>query len=254
MIVDCNATLGNWPFRPLRHSAPQAFLELMDLHGIAQAWVSPFEGLLYKAVQEANLQLSAQIASLGDRLVQIPVINPAYPGWEDDVAYYLDRPLPGFRLHPSYHGYTLEDESCGELLERVAEAGRFVQLSVRVQDERQHHPLVMVAPVDLSAVPALTRRFPQMPFIVLNASTPEIRPLVSTGVPANLFLDIANVESVGGVGDLPQEVGAEHFLFGSHAALFYIESSILKLREADLSDTDRELILNGNAMRLWPRS
>ena len=254
MIVDCNATLGNWPFRPLRHSAPKAFLELMDLHGIAQAWVSPFESLLYKAVQEANLQFSAQIASLGDRLAQIPVINPACPGWEDDVVHYLDHPLPGFRLYPSYHGYTLEDDCCGELLERVAEAGRFVQISVRVQDERQHHPLVMVPPVDLSALQALPRRFPGMPFIVLNASTPEIRAVANTGPPANLFFDIANVESVGGVGDLAQEVGAEHLLFGSHAALFYVESSILKIREADLSDTDRELILNGNATRLWPHS
>jgi len=254
MIVDCNATLGNWPFRPLRHSAPTAFLELMDLHGIAQAWVSPFEGLLYKAVQEANLQFSAQIAGFGDRLVQIPVINPAYPGWQDDVAHYLDHPLPGFRLHPSYHGYTLEHECCRELLEKVAEVGRFVQISVRVQDERQHHPLVMVPPVDLAPIPALIQRFPGMPFIVLNASTPEIRSVVNAGASANLFFDIANVELVGGVGDVAQEIGAEHLLFGSHAALFYIESSILKLREADLPDTDRELILNGNAMRLWPQA
>lgn len=250
MIVDCNASLGHWPFRRLRDTDPAAFVALMDRYGIAQAWVAPFEALLYKLVGEANEALERSVAGLEDRLVQMGVVNPAFPGWEDDLARCRDRGLPGLRLYPSYHGYALDEEPAVRMLEQVAEAGGVVQVVVRMQDERHHHPLAMVPPVDLTPLRELAGRFPGVPIVVLNAGNAEIQGVSAGGCPANVMFDISHVEGVGGVGILAAQIGVEHLVFGTHSPYLYTESAFLKLHEADLTAPERESILGEAARRI----
>ncbi len=252
MIVDCNATLGNWPFRRLRDSDPASFVALLDRVGIAQSWVSCFEGVFYHAVQEGNEQLAAGLSGLEARLVHVPVLNPNYPGWQDDLAECLQWSVPGYRLYPSYHDYGLADARVTEVATAVAATGRFLQIVVRMEDERMHHRLARVAPVDLAPLPALAREFPGTSFMVLNASNIEITRSGgdAAGWPTNVVFDISHVEGIGGVGSLASAVGAEHIVLGTHSPLLIAESALLKVREADLSEADRELILHGNAERI----
>jgi hypothetical protein len=107
MIVDCNVSLGHWPFRRLRDADPAGFVRWMDDCGVTQAWVAPFEALLFGPVQEANEMLAEALEGYEDRLIQVPVVNPAYPGWEDDLRELLEQPGPALRLLPNYHGYSL---------------------------------------------------------------------------------------------------------------------------------------------------
>jgi predicted TIM-barrel fold metal-dependent hydrolase len=250
MIVDCNVSLGQWPFRRLRDADPAGFVRWMDDCGVTQAWVAPFEALLFGPVQEANEMLAEALEGYGDRLLQVPVVNPAYQGWEDDLAAALEIPGPALRLLPSYHSYALDDPAMAELLAAVADAGRVVQIVVRVQDERHHHPRVMVPPVSLKPLRDLAAAYPKLQFVVLNAGVGEIRGVTGDAPPANCHFDISHVEGVGGVGELVAAIGAEHVLFGSHAALQVIEASVLKITEADLSDEQRAAVLYGNAQRL----
>lgn len=250
MIVDCNATVGRWPFRRLPHSSPAEYVRVLDELGITQAWVSPFEGIFYHAVHEANEQLAQELCGLEDRLIQMLVVNPNYPGWEDDLADGLTWASPGFRVYPGYHGYRLDDEAFVALAERVASAGRMLQVVVQVQDERHQHHLARVAPVDLAPLPHLLERLPQLSVMVLNAPAEAIRPLALPACPANLSFDISHVEGVGGVGELAGQIGTEHLVLGTHATLLYPHSALLKLVEADLEEEARQMVLGGNALRL----
>lgn len=252
MIVDCNVSLGHWPFRRLRDADPAGFVRWMDDCGITQAWVGPFEAILFGPVQEANEILAEALEGYEDRLVQVPVVNPAYPDWESDLAEALQTPGPAIRLLPNYHGYALDSQPMAELLAAVAEAGRALQIMVRIQDERHHHPHVMVPPVDLRPLRNLAAANPRLQFLVLNAGVGEIRAVAGDAPPENCHFDISHVEGIGGVGELAAAIGAEHVLFGSHAAVQVIESAVLKITEADLSDDQRAAVLYRNAHRLQP--
>ena len=250
MIVDCNVSLGHWPFRRLRDADPAGFVRWMDDCGVTQAWVAPFEAILFGPVQEANEMLAEALEGYEDRLIQVPVVNPAYPGWEDDLRELLEQPGPALRLLPNYHGYSLDGPELAQLLRALAGAGRVVQIMVRVQDERHHHPRVMVPPVDLQPLRHLAAAHPQLQFVVLNANVAEILTVTGDAPPPNCHFDISHVEGIGGVGDLVASIGADHVLFGSHAALQLIESAVLKITEADLTDAQRAAVLYGNAQRL----
>jgi predicted TIM-barrel fold metal-dependent hydrolase len=63
-------------------------------------------------------------------------------------------------------------------------------------------------------------------------------------------VDIANVEGIGGVGQLLQSVPADRVLFGSHYPFYYYESAVLKLRESKLEPAQEKAIGHDNAKRL----
>jgi len=70
---------------------------------------------------------------------------------------------------------------------------------------------------------------------------------MAVGTAPKLRFDISHVDGVGAVGKLAAKIGTERILFGSHAPFFYLQSSLLKMKEADLTDEQREAILEGNA-------
>ena len=98
MTIDCNVTLGHWPFHPLRDNTPAEFVALMDREGIDQAWVTPFEAVFYKGPGPANRALREALLDCDDRLVQLGVIDPSLPDWGDELEDCLFWGVPGFRL------------------------------------------------------------------------------------------------------------------------------------------------------------
>jgi predicted TIM-barrel fold metal-dependent hydrolase len=58
------------------------------------------------------------------------------------------------------------------------------------------------------------------------------------------------LEGVGSVARLIERVGIERVLFGSHFPLFHLESAILKIKEAALTDEPVKAIHDGNARKL----
>jgi len=67
----------------------------------------------------------------------------------------------------------------------------------------------------------------------------------------NVWIDISNAEYIDVIRRLIGIYGAEKLLFGTHAPFFVIKSAILKLREAELSDNEFELIAETNARNIF---
>jgi predicted TIM-barrel fold metal-dependent hydrolase len=108
-----------------------------------------------------------------------------------------------------------------------------------------------VSPVDLSPLANLLKSEPDARVIILNSNPlHNVEPsqeLLSAG---NVCFDISMVEGVGGVARLAKKLSVHRVLFGTHYPLFYFESAVLKVREAEFTEAERQAVLDSNALRL----
>lgn len=249
-IVDTNISLFQWPFRRLPLDDPQAIVEKLRSLGIRQAWAGTFEGLLHRDITAANRRL-AETCVRHAELIPIGSINPALPGWEEDLQRCIEEhQMPGVRLHPNYHGYPLDDPGFIGLLEQTAAAGRFVQLAAAMEDTRTQPSMLRVPDVDLTPLPDVMERVPAARVQILNARLPS--PLLDKlAATPGLFFDTARVEGTDGVVNLLRAVPAGRVMFGSHAPFLIPEAALIRVHESgQLDDGELQAVLGNNASHL----
>jgi predicted TIM-barrel fold metal-dependent hydrolase len=159
--------------------------------------------------------------------------------------------MPGIRLYPNYHGYRLDDPRFMRLVELAERAALILQIAVQIEDRRTQNPMLAVSPVDLSPLPEVIRRFPNLKVVVLNSSvsTPLATRLAGAG---QLYFDLSHHEGLQGISRALQSVPLARLLFGSHAPLFMMAANLFKLRESPLTDEQLTAIAFENADRLLP--
>jgi predicted TIM-barrel fold metal-dependent hydrolase len=110
---------------------------------------------------------------------------------------------------------------------------------------------VRVPPVDLSPLPAVVKNAPGARLVLLNTdsiqNSERLRKLYSFD---NVYFDLSMIEGVNGVARIAKAVSSQRILFGSNCPLFYFESALFKVREADCTDAEKRAILEGNARGL----
>lgn len=252
-MIDVNVYLSRWPFRRLVGDEPDSLVAQLRKRNVTQAWTGTFDGIFHKDLSSANERLANDCRRYGaGMLIPFGSINPKLPDWQEDLRRcHEEHKMPGIRLHPNYHGYSLKDDVTAELLRLAAARQLVVQIAVSMEDERTQTPLMRVPPVDISPLPDLLKNAPAVRVVILNYNPWDdpglLQRLVSTG---QVYFDIAMVEGIGGVARLAQQVSIQHVLFGSNFPLYYFESALLKVREAGFKDTDTRAVLEQNARRL----
>ena len=145
-MIDVNAYIGNWPFRPLPGSAPQDLLALLNAEGVERAFVSPMEGIFYDEPQLANEKLCEAIRNF-PAFMPVAVLNPKLSNWQRNMniccAEYRVRAV---KLHPNYHHYNLAGDDAGQFLKAAGERDMPVIVQLRVQDVRAQVELQVLNP------------------------------------------------------------------------------------------------------------
>lgn len=256
-LIDTNVSLSRWPLRRLPCDETAALVAKLHANGVTQAWAGSFDGLLHRDLAGVNARLADECRRHGKGLlVPFGSVNPKFPDWQDDLRRCAEvHRMPGIRLHPNYHGYTLDDPDFAKLLRLATERGLLVQMALIMEDRRMMHPLLQVEPPDLRPLADVAKKTPGLRLVLLNSSTVLKGPLLLNLVKAGeVCVDIAMLDGVGGVGNLLAQLPADRVLFGSHAPLFYFESALLKLKESPLTEDQLRAIRCDNAHRLLAKS
>ena len=252
-MIDVNVHLSRWPFRRLVGDEPADLVAGLRKRNVTHAWTGTFDGIFHKDISSANARLVEDCHRHGAGvLIPFGSINPKLPDWQEDLRRCQEEhKMPGIRLHPNYHGYSLNDGVFGDLLHLAAARRLILQLACSMEDDRTQPPLMRVAPVDLSPLPDLLKREPGTRLVVLNADhvhNPQVlEKLLSAG---DVYFDISMVEGVGGVSRLAQKTSVQRVVFGSNFPLYYFESAMLKVRESAFTESAKQAVLEGNARRL----
>lgn len=253
MIIDVNVNLSRWPARRLPWDETPLLVDKLREAQVARAWASSFDALLHRDIAGVNERLTAECQKYGTGLlVAFGAVNPTLPDWVDDLRRcHEEHGMPGIRLFPSYHGYTLDEPLFEELLARAEERGLIVQLAVRMEDDRTQHPRLRAPDVDTEPLVELLAARPRLKFVILNGLRSlrgnDLKRLTNAG---DVYFEIAMLEGIGGISRLLESIPVDRVLFGSYFPFFYLEAALLKLRESSLAPAQLEAITRENAERL----
>jgi len=249
-LTDVNVSLFHWPMRRLPYDETAALRRKLISAGVTQAWAGSFEALLHRDMSAVNARLTEACRADARRFwLPFGSINPKAAGWQEDLRRCLEEHrMPGIRVYPGYHDYTLSEPAFVELLDDVLAARMVLQLVVSLEDTRVQHPRMRAAPVDLKPLPDLLAARPGLKLVLLNWSRAGSAGLVpSLAARKNVMVDIATLEGAGGLETLLKQIPRERVLFGSHAPFYYFESALLKLRESEVTGETLAAIGHKNA-------
>jgi predicted TIM-barrel fold metal-dependent hydrolase len=253
-VIDVNVSLAHWPFRRLPDDEPDALVRRLKRLGVTEAWCGSFDALLHRDLSAVNLRLAGACRASGAGLLRpFGAVNPLLPDWREELRRCRDvHRMPGIRLHPDFHGYTLEHPAFVDLLHESARLGLVVQIALRMEDPRTLHPLLRdLRPTDAAPLVELVARAPRPRVVLLNALG-EIRGkaldrLLST---SRIWVDLAMLEGAAGLERIMARAGHERLLFGSHAPFYCAEAAHLKLKESRMTSQQAGAIRQGNARAL----
>lgn len=257
MIIDINAYLGHWPFRPLRDRTAEALVTWMDRKGIDRAVVSSLDAILYKNSQAGNEELAAAVAPYPDRLIPFATINPTYAAWEEDLERcHTELGMKGTRIYPSYHGYTVQDRVLADLIAAAAGSDWPVAIPLRMEDRRQQHWMDTAEDIAAAAVAELVSRFPEAQFMILNGigDAADWAPLAQ----ARVLIDISRLSNLrlrppprdASIPALIAALGADKLAFGTGMPIKYPDPALLKVDILDADESVKERIRWRNAAEM----
>jgi len=254
-VIDVSAFVGTYPFGDLGGAGSAGWLTgQMDRLGVEQAWVGYLPSILQLDPTPGNRALEKITASFGDRLRAVPTINPELPRWQDDLNRALEIGAPAVRLFPQYQGIDPAGDEIRVVLAAAAVAGMPAILTVRLEDERQRHPLDVAPELSAAAVRALVRSDERARLIVANANAAFVEEVhfgLTQDEAAQLLWDIAWIwgPPADDLARLLDTVGHERFAFGSGMPLRVPDVAAAKLDLIDLAEDVREAILGENVRR-----
>ena len=227
----------------------EVVLERARLANTKFTMVSPTEALMPR-LQGDPLSGNAHAAELVAQtqgLLQWVVVDPLKPKTFDQAAELLNRPrTAGIKIHPEEHGYPISDR--GKLIFTFA---------------ARHGAIVQTHSGEEKSLPAdfvkLADAFPEVTLIISHLGcgwdddlSHQVR-AIQQSRHGNLFTDTSSAKSItsGLIEWAVAEIGADHILYGTDSPLYFAPMQRARIDKAEISDSDKRLILHDNAARLF---
>jgi predicted TIM-barrel fold metal-dependent hydrolase len=256
-IIDTHVYVGHWPNQRLLDEDLANLVTLLQTSNVSQAWVGSFEGLFHKDIAAVNQRLADLVKSVASQFRPIQMhpfgtINPTLPDWEDDVRRCHETfEMRGVRLHPNYHGYTLDDPRFSQLLEMCTANELIVQLVCWMDDDRRRVLSPNATRVDLKPLAKKVTSLNELRLVISNgyqtANDEAIRALLPM---KQICFDFAQATNEIAIRELADRTSANRVLFGSGTPLHDIAAPLAVMQKAQLKGTERSAIQTKNAKQL----
>ncbi len=232
-LTDHNALIGAWPFRRLPEPTPERLLADMDRLGIGDAWVGHVPSIFYRDAASGNDELFAALAPHRARLHPVPVVNPAWPGWEREIARAVEFGAPAVRTWPSHYALAPAGAAMAELAAACAEHALVLTLTARLEDARQKSRLDVAPDLIGADVRHVVRAHPDVQVLVTCADRALVEEVHFGATPAEAFRVRWDISWIWGPPEdhlalLARTVGRERFVFGTHFPFRLPENAVVK--------------------------
>lgn len=249
-LLDTNLWWGSWPFG-LGHGevTPASLAARLRRSGVTGGWVSPFGAVWADDPMPANRALLAACGARG-KLRPLPVLNPAIPGWCEDLAELAaSAGVTAVRLMPAYHGYRLTPARVRELAPAIAEAGVATVITVRLVDERHEHHAVRIKPVPLRELERWLDAAPTEP-LLHGLTRHEVDRLVQGGR-TSFFADLSFVEWEETLAVVERSLPLSKVMLGTLTPLHVTAAQVAKVTGSTVTPAKRRAVGVGNARRFF---
>ena len=236
--VDHNALVGPYPFRALPDPTPERLVTELARAQVARAWVGHVPSIFYRDVAAGNDELLRLLAPHRGRLLPVPAVNPAYPGWEREVERARQEGAPAVRTYPVHYGFGCGGPEMRALAAACAGAGLTLVLTVRLEDGRQRHPLDVARELLGADVRTAVRAHPETRILVTNADRALIEEVHFGSTPEEAARIRWDIAWLWGPPDdqlslLRRTVGRERFVFGTHFPFRLPDAALTRLALAE---------------------
>lgn len=223
MICDVNIGYGVWPFRTAVRTVP-ALVKKLSAAGINSGWVHSMENIWSYDIDRINEMLCKAWKNY-PKFQIVPTLHEDYSASLD----MLKNPaVPGGIIYPNYHNYPLD--SLTKIPAAVQKFNKVLLLPLRLEDERNQHPLARIAPVLCDQVIEFGRKHPGLKLLILNAKLNEAE-LIFNGLNGRVFFDSAFMDGLAPYKTLEEKNISGNVLFGSEAPLLEPLASVMKLQD-----------------------
>ena len=246
MIIDAGGYLGNFPYRKLYTNTPGSLSSYASSLGITHMVVSSVDAVFYRDASSGNDMLIDMLSEKTE-VIFIPfcVVNPAYPGWEDDARKaVLTQGFKGFELSPHYHRYKLNDENGLRAIGLAEKLNVPVRITSGFEDLRQRSYMDVFEEPSSEELIDAARRFPSVKFLLIGHSSQNLAWCIDN----NAYLDFSRLDVFEGVINTMKGLlfSPQKIIFATLAPFKYIEPQFVKLRHLDLDEGRRSEILYKN--------
>jgi len=245
MIFDVCAYLGFWPYWSVQETTAEGLVELMDNFGVDRAAICSLRSIFYDH-EEGNREVVEATKKFPDRFVGVATVYPYQEGALEELDRCVSKfNMRGIELQPNYHGYKLRSPVVKETLELAVKADVPVITPLRLSMNWN------LPSVDILEVSRLVESYSDVKFIVGCFNYGEIEELMGLMRRCeNLLAETSGLHLMRGVEKVVSEVGADRVLFGSGMPIQSVGPALAKIREADIDEEDKRLILGENAVRV----
>lgn len=243
-VVDAHAHIGAWPTCWVPQQAADQLVVAMDRAGTTQAVASDMLGLWADPVA-GNARMLAATAAHPGRLYAYLVASPHRPQDESLLDSQLREPaVRGIKVHPHTHEVPLDDPRY-DWIWRLAQRHGVPVLG---------HGFAGTSHSDPYQFGAVAERHPDLVLLIGHSGatvTGFQRTIEVCLVHPNLYAETCGSWLTGRwLCRLVDALGADRVLHGTDACFIDQRYGLGRVRGAALSDTQRALVLAGNARRL----
>ena len=245
-IIDSNTFFGFWPKRKVDVSI-EKLLEIMEKHKVDKAISLSLKGIFYD-YEEGNEE-TLRIAKKYHRIIPAATIDlRKYFGKEKIVKKILEQGFKALKLFPNLQGWPINYAPFYKLLEEINKFKIPLMITIITQPFGSHH-LGMITEISKATkalgVPVIITSFDHFYY-------PEVLAVMMEN--PNIYVETSLFNTPDSFEIFISEVGAERLIFGSDSPLNYFAAPLICLKNADISQKQKEKILIENITNLLKRN